>query len=72
MATSVARLLIEKGAEVDKVMNYASPRFTSRANSHVGVVWLLIQKGAKVDKATVGGTTHCTLRVRATSMLRGF
>ena len=54
----VARLLIDKGAEVDKAKDDgATPLLIACWNGHLDVVGLLLDKGADVDKATDRGVT---------------
>ena len=53
-----ARLLLEKGAEVDRAMkNGATPLWTACGNGHVDVARLLLARGADAERANQQGTT---------------
>jgi ankyrin repeat protein len=51
--TLAAKLLLEKGAEVDPEDSYGrTPLLLAAENGHEAVVRLLLEKGAKVDSRT--------------------
>ena len=53
-----ARLLLEKGAEVDRANKKgATPLYAACFKGHVDVAQLLLDKGAEVDRAKEGGWT---------------
>ena len=53
-----ARLLLDKGAAVDRARNNGStPLYAACFNGHVEVTRLLLNKGAEVDRANDGGGT---------------
>ena len=53
-----ARLLLDKGAEVDRAKEGGfTPLYIACENNHVDVARLLLDKGAEVDKAMKGGWT---------------
>ena len=53
-----ARLLLDKGAEVDRAKEGGfTPLYIACENDHVGVARLLLEKGAEVNQAMKGGWT---------------
>ena len=52
-----ARLLVDKGAEVDRAVKGATPLMVACQQGHVDVARLLLDRGAAVDRADEGGWT---------------
>ena len=54
------RLLLDKGAEVDRVNKKGStPLYIACQSGHVDVARLLLEKGAEVNQTNNGGLRHC-------------
>merc|ERR1712230_54765 len=53
-----ARLLLDKGADVDQSRNGVTLLFLACQNGHVDVAQLLLERSAEVDRAQENGTTR--------------
>ena len=57
-----ARLLLDKGAEVDRAGKYdQTPLYAACQEGHVDVARLLLDKGADVNRTTKGGQTPLSI-----------